>query len=189
MGMLYNCIGYHEFLLDLHLYKSITEAYIYPSFIYSWNRHFQRKNHPPGDDKRRQEEAARLLSRSALEDLGEWFQPAGAVTSSCRYDIRMVGDPLLNWLILFLLLNSIESLGFGRCVFFTLPIESFSDSFFNFFLFSRVVGATSSDVPRPTRVSRFVYKYPTTTTPTGRICLLAWEDFVPLGGSSQLVSG
>eukprot|EP00434_Breviolum_minutum_P003511 symbB.v1.2.003087.t1/scaffold174.1/size397799/7 len=30
-----------------------------------------------GDDKWRQEEAARLLSRSALEDLGEWFQPAG----------------------------------------------------------------------------------------------------------------
>ena len=75
----------------IYIYLNHTEAYIFPSFIYSCScRRLSalKKNNGPGDDKWRQEEAARLLSRSALEDLGEWFQPAGAtVTSTCRDEV------------------------------------------------------------------------------------------------------
>lgn len=55
---------------------------------------------------------------------------------------------LINWLIWFrTFFGILESLGFGRCVFLLSKFASFSD----FFCFQGCL-ATSSDIPRPTRV-------------------------------------
>ena len=67
----------NHYIYITYIYMNHTESYIHQFLVPVFSCGFCSNTKPPGDDKWRKEEAARLLSRSALEDLGEWFQPAG----------------------------------------------------------------------------------------------------------------
>ena len=53
-----------------------------------------------GDVQWQQEEAARLLSRSALEELGQWFQPAGAAGRTTAVDGK-INDNYCIWYLIY----------------------------------------------------------------------------------------